>query len=83
MKVYNTYVLTLAVLLLTATVVLTALGVNSLDIYFTSYVIASLAVTELFAHLNSKARHGLSFIAVILLFCFLIMVSLYVTKTAR
>jgi hypothetical protein len=79
-KIYNKYVLTVAISLLLTTVLLIALGQNSLDIYFTVYIIEALIITEAYVYLNSKARRELSFVAGILFACFVIAVSLQVYK---
>lgn len=66
MKMYNHYILTVSLSLLLTTIVLLATGQNSLDKYFTVYVIEALAITELYVHLNNKARRGLTYVSTIL-----------------
>ena len=80
MKIYNSYILVIASLLLLTTVILVALGVNSLDIYFAVYVVEALIVTELYAYFNVKARRGLNLVSAILFGGFLLIVSLQVIK---
>ena len=80
MKIYNNYILIIAVLLLLTTVILVALGQNSLDIYYTVYVIEALIVTELYVYFNAKARRGLNLVSTILFGGFLVVVSLQVIK---
>jgi hypothetical protein len=65
-KIYNNYVLTVSLFLLLTTIVMLATGLNSLDIYFTVYVIEALAITELYVHVNNKARRGLTYVSTIL-----------------
>jgi hypothetical protein len=65
-KIYNRYILTVATCLLLSTVFLIAAGQNSLDAYFTIYVIESLVITELYVHLNNKARRGLVYVSALL-----------------
>ena len=67
MKIYNRYILTVALIILLTTVILIATGQNSLDIYFTVYVIEALITTELYAYFNNKARRGLTTVSTILL----------------
>ena len=67
MKIYNRYILTVALLLLLTTVILIATGQNALDIYFTDYIIEALIVTELYVYLNNKARRGLAYVSAMLL----------------
>ena len=66
MRIYNRYILSLALLLLLTTVLLSALTERGLDLYFTIYVIEALVLTELYVYFNNKARHGLTFISAIL-----------------
>lgn len=80
MKIYNSYILIIAILLLLTTVILVALGQNSLDVYYTTYVIEALIVTELYIYFNAKARRGLSLVSAILFGGFLVIVSLQVIK---
>ena len=80
MKIYNSYILIIAFLLLLTTVILVATGQNSLDIYYTIYIIEALIVTELYVYFNAKARRGLSLVSVILFGGFLFIVSLQVIK---
>ena len=80
MKIYNSYILIIAVLLLLTTVILVATGQNSLDIYYTAYVIEALIVTELYVYFNAKARRGLNLVSTILFGGFLVVVSLQVIR---
>ena len=80
MRIYNNYILIIAVLLLLTTVIMVAMGRNSLDIYYTVYVIEALIVTELYVYFNAKARRGLSMVSTILFGGFLVIVSLQVIK---
>ena len=80
MKIYNNYILIVAVLLLLTTVILVATGQNSLDIYYTVYIIEALIVTELYVYFNAKARRGLTMVSTILFGGFLVVVSLQVIK---
>ncbi len=78
MKIYNSYILIVALLLLLTTVILVAIGQNSLDIYYTTYVIEAIIVTELYVYFNAKARRGLNFVSAILFGGFLFIVTLEV-----
>jgi len=79
-KIYNSYILIIALLLLLTTVILVATGQNSLDIYYTVYIIEALIVTELYVYFNAKARRGLNLVSAILFGGFLFFVSLQVIK---
>ena len=80
MKIYNRYILTVAPSLLLTTIILIALGQNSLGIYYTIYIIEALIITELYVHFNTKARRGLTFVSAILLVGFMFAVGLQVIK---
>ena len=80
MKIYNNYILIVAILLLLTTVILVAAGRNSLDIYYTVYIIEALIVTELYVYFNAKARRGLNFVSAILFAGFLFIVASRVIK---
>ena len=80
MKIYNNYILLIAVLLLLTTVILVAVGQNSLGVYYTVYVVEALIITELYVYLNAKARRGLSLVSTILFGGFLVVVSFQVIK---
>jgi len=79
-KIYNSYILIIALLLLLTTVILVAVGQNSLDIFYTVYIIEALIVTELYVYFNTKARRGLNLVSAILFGGFLFIVSLEVIK---
>ena len=71
MKIYNNYILIVAILFLLTTIILVAIGQNSLGIYCTVYAIEALAVTELYVYFNARARRGLNFVSAILFAGFL------------
>jgi hypothetical protein len=79
-KIYNRYVLTVSLFLLLTTIILIATGQNSIDLYFTVYVIEALAITELYVHINSKARRGLTYVSTILFGGFAIALCLQILK---
>lgn len=63
MRIYNRYILSLALLFSFINVVMAALGQKSLGANFTVLVIASLMVTLLFVFLSPKVSRALSAIA--------------------
>jgi len=65
-RLYNSYIITVALTLLLTTVILIALGQNSLNIYYTIYLMEALIITELYAFLNSRARRQLTIVGSIL-----------------
>ena len=80
MRIYNTYLLVVATLLLGTTVVLVALEQNDLDVYFTLFTIEALIITELYVHFSTKAQRGLNLVAVVLFAGFLGIVGLQVIR---
>jgi len=80
LKIYNSYILTVAVLLLLTTIILISFGQNSLDVYYTIYILEALVVTELYVYFNAKARRGLNLVSAILFGGFLVIVSLRVIE---
>ena len=66
MKIYNRYVVTVAVVLLVTTLLLIIAGQAKLDLYFSIYVIEALIVTELFIYFSKKSRRALNIIGIIL-----------------
>jgi hypothetical protein len=57
-----------------------ATGQNSLDIFFTVYVIEALIITELYVYFNDKARRGLNMVSAILFGGFAFALCLQVLK---
>ena len=80
MIIYNRYILTVSLFLLLTTILLVALGQNSLDVYLTLYVIEALIITELYVHINNKARRGLSYVSVLLFGGFAVVLCLQIIK---
>ena len=80
MKIYNGYVLTVALFLLLTTVTLTAVGQSSLDLYYTVMFIGALIITELYVHLNRKARRGLNRVGAVLFAGLLVVVAVKVIE---
>ncbi len=80
MKIYNSYILAVAVLLMLTTVIMVAIGVDSLDTYYMFYIIGALFVTELYVYFNTKARRGLSLVGGILFGGFILAISLQVVE---
>jgi len=79
-KIYNDYILIVAIALLLTTIILVAAGQNSLDVYYSMYIIEALIVTELYVYFNAKARRGLNLVSSLLFGGFLVIVSLQVIK---
>jgi hypothetical protein len=73
-RIYNSYILVVASLLLVTTVILAAYGTASLEVYYTLYVVEALIVTELYVYFNSRARRGLTVVSTVLFAGFLVVV---------
>ena len=80
MKIYNSYILIITLLLLLTTVILTAMGQNSLEVYYTIYIIEALVVTEMYVYLNARVRRGLNLVSAVLFGGFLFVLSLAIIK---
>ena len=80
MKIYNRYFITVAIVLLSTTIILITAGQTSLDIFYSLYVIEALIVTELFVYFNKKSRRVLNIIGVMLFGGFGIVLCLQVLK---
>ena len=80
MRIYNRYIITIALLLLLTTVILIATGQNSLDVYYTIYIVEALIVTELYIHFNNKARRGLNYVSTMLFGGFIIVLCFQALK---
>lgn len=76
MKIYNSYIIIITLVLLLSTLVLIALGQTSLSVYYVVYILEALIITELFIHFNAKARRGLNSIGAILFGGFLLVICL-------
>ena len=80
MRLYNRYIITVAVLLLLTTVIMVATGQDSLAFYYMAYIIEAFIVTELFVLFNHKARRGLTWVSVMLFGGFAVLLVFQVFK---
>jgi hypothetical protein len=72
MRMYNRYLITLAIVFGVINVVLASLNVQNISAYYIGNVIAFLVVTLLHVHFNQHARRALVVISSILHFGFLV-----------
>jgi hypothetical protein len=70
MSLYNRYIVTVSLFLLLSTVLMLAIGLDQLQLYFTVYVFEALVVSELYVYFNRKARRALSYVSALLFGCF-------------
>jgi hypothetical protein len=64
---YDRYILSLALLLSISTIIFSLTRVSSLGLCFSIYLIGCLALTELFVHLDPKAKRNLRRVTYLLL----------------
>ena len=67
MRLYNRYIITIAILFILSTAILVASGINTLGIYYVIYIVEAFIVTELYRRFIPRARHGLNVVSIILL----------------
>lgn len=80
MRIYDRYLVTLALVFTATTVLLTFYNQRQVDLYYSSYLIELLAVTLIFAHLLPLARRSLGIIGVLLFGGFLVIVAMKVSQ---
>ena len=83
MRIYNRYIISLALILTLTTVILASFGHDSLDIYYTVYVIEALALTELYVYFSPRAGRGLNVVSGILFAGFMVVVGIAVAEVIR
>jgi hypothetical protein len=80
LRVYNKYIVSLALAAGLVNVLLAAFGQNDLSVYFTVNIIAYLVITLLYVYLNPRARRALNTISVVLFAGFMVIVALNVVE---
>ena len=78
MRTYDRYLVTLALLFTSTTVVLAAYNQHRIDLYFSLYLIEYLVATLLFAYLRQSARRLLNVMGYILFAGFLAIIAVKV-----
>ena len=81
MRLYNRYLSILGLSYVATTVILASYSQNSLDLYFSVFLIEYLVVTLVFAGLNPKARRILTSLGFILFGFFLAIVVMKVIQS--
>ena len=76
MRVYNSFITTLALAFAGITAGLAAYHVNSLEGYFTGYTIALLVLTMLYATFSPRARRALTLVGLVAFSGFMVVVAL-------
>ncbi len=80
MRVYNSFIATLALAFALVTVIMAAYGADSLDAYFTLYTIVLLAMTTLYMTFSPKARRALNVVCLVAFGGFLVVVAMNVVE---
>jgi peptidoglycan/LPS O-acetylase OafA/YrhL len=80
MRVYNSFIVTLALAFGLITVVLAAYGADKLDLYYALYTITLLILTVLYIYFSPKARRALNLVGVVAFAGFLVVVALKVME---
>lgn len=78
MRIYNRYVVSLALAACFINTLLAFLGQNDLENYFILNVLAYLVITLLYAYLNPRARRALNTVSVVLFAGFMVTLALKV-----
>lgn len=81
MRIYNKYVVFLALSACLINTLLAFFGQNDLTIYFTINIIAYLVITLLYVYLNPRARRALNTVVVVLFGGFMVIVVTKVIET--
>jgi len=74
LRIYNKYVVSLALSACLINTLLAFFGQNDLGIYFTINIIAYLVITLLYVYLNPRARRALNTVVVVLVGGFMVIV---------
>ncbi|MBN2187010.1 MAG: hypothetical protein JW732_06130 [Dehalococcoidia bacterium] len=83
MRIYNLYIVILALVLCATNILLAAFGQNSLEVYFIANIVAYLIISLLYAHLNPRAKSVLGTMTRVLFGGFLVIVALKVIEVLR
>ena len=76
MKIYNRYIVSLALAAGLVNILLTTLGQNDLSVYFIINTIVYLVITLLYVYFNPRARKALNTISIVLFAGFMVVVTL-------
>ena len=80
MRIYDRYLISLAITFGIVNSILAFVGQKKLDVYFTINLIAYLVISLLFVYLNPRARGLLSAVGIVLFGGFLVIVALKVIE---
>ena len=80
MRIFNKYIISLALTSCLINIILAFSGQNNLEIYFIINILAYLIITLLYVYLNPRARKALNTIGIVLFAGFMVIVSLKVIE---
>jgi len=80
LRIYNKYIVSLALAFTLTNTLLAFFGQNDLEIYFIINIIAYLVITLLYVYVNPRARKTLNSIGVVLFAGFMVIVALKVME---
>ena len=80
MRLYNRYIITIAILFVVSTPILVAIGIKTFGVYYVIYIVEAFIVTALYKHFSPRARRGLNVVSIVLLFGFLPVIILQFIK---
>ncbi len=80
MRIYNKYVVSLAVVTCLINTILAFIGEQDITVYFTVNVIAYLVITLLYVYFNPRARRALNTVGIVFFAGFLVIVTLKVVE---
>jgi hypothetical protein len=80
LRIYNRYIISLAVAACVINPLLALFNQNDIVIYLTINIVAYLAITLLYVQLNSRARRALNLVSAVYFGIFLIAVAFEVVK---
>jgi hypothetical protein len=80
LRIFNKYIISLALTSCLINIILAFSGQNNLEIYFIINILAYLIITLLYVYLNPRARKALNTIGIVLFAGFMVIVSLKVIE---
>ena len=80
MRIYNKYIISLALVSCVINTLLALFGQNDLGVYLTINIIAYLVITVLYVYLNPRARRALNSVGVVLFGGVMVVVALKVIE---
>ena len=83
MRIYNTFIIALALASCLITTLLAFLGQNDIQVYFIINTIAFMIITLLYVYFNPRARKALNTVGVVFFAGFLVIVTLKVIEIIK